>query len=46
MIVAGFFGTWMGARLLGKINENHVNSLLKWVMSTIAVNLLIGVIFN
>jgi uncharacterized membrane protein YfcA len=46
MIVAGFFGTWMGARLLGKIHEHHFKNLLKWVMTAIAINLLISVIFK
>ncbi|MDO7643426.1 MAG: sulfite exporter TauE/SafE family protein [Reinekea forsetii] len=46
MIVAGFFGTWMGARLLGKIHEHHFKNLLKWVMTAIAINLLISVIFR
>lgn len=46
MIVAGFFGTWMGAHLLGKINENHFKNLLKWVMTAIAINLLYSVIFK
>ena len=45
MIVSGVIGTWAGAKMLGRLNEDHFRTMLKWVMTLIAFKLIIDNIF-
>ncbi|UTW11392.1 sulfite exporter TauE/SafE family protein [Marinobacterium rhizophilum] len=40
MILAGITGTWIGSRLLGRLNEARFGLVLKWTMTLIALKLL------
>ncbi|WMC10257.1 sulfite exporter TauE/SafE family protein [Oceanimonas pelagia] len=40
MIFTGFIGTWLGARLMGRLNEQRFGLILKWAMTLIAIKLL------
>ncbi|MEP3045655.1 MAG: sulfite exporter TauE/SafE family protein [Roseibium sp.] len=41
MIASGFLGTLAGSRLLGKMNEATFKAGFKWVMTLLAINLLL-----
>jgi uncharacterized membrane protein YfcA len=40
MIAFGFFGTWIGVRLLHYLSEYRFNALFKWVLTVLALRLL------
>ncbi len=39
-ILAGFFGTWLGTKLLQRFEEKQFRTILKWLLSTLALYLL------
>jgi uncharacterized membrane protein YfcA len=40
MVAAGFAGTWAGSRLLDRLSEAVFRSVLKWVLTLVALDLL------
>jgi uncharacterized protein len=40
MIASGFLGTWMGTRLLEKLPEDVFRTILKWLLTVLALDLL------
>jgi uncharacterized protein len=40
MIASGFLGTWMGTRLLEKLPEELFKTILKWLLTVLALDLL------
>jgi uncharacterized membrane protein YfcA len=40
MIASGFLGTWLGTRLLERLPEDVFKTVLKWLLTLIALDLL------
>jgi uncharacterized protein len=45
MIASGFLGTWLGTRLLEKLPEELFKTILKWLLTVLALDLLRRAVF-
>ena len=46
MIISGVFGTWAGAKMLGRLNEKHFRTMIQWVMTAIALKLIFDAVYR